>query len=171
VVIVPAEGVDIAIPPHGLKHWKSLHDSTSSGYCDEGGHNIMRLCILGTVIRSALNHPGSWHGASVSRELPARLSDEIKTPLDYYIIADSAFPHSGAMQGKIRVPLSTQQKLTATPTAISFSTALTGVRQSAEFGMNGIKSKFPRLAVPLGINAEYRLQVRQVITRLYKLKI
>ncbi len=131
----------------------------------------MRLCILGTVIRSALNHPGSWHGASVSRELPARLSDEIKTPLDYYIIADSAFPHSGAMQGKIRVPLSTQQKLTATPTAISFSTALTGVRQSAEFGMNGIKSKFPRLAVPLGINAEYRLQVRQVITRLYKLKI
>jgi hypothetical protein len=62
--------------------------------------NVLLFGVDGTIIYAAYNFPGSWHDAAVCQSLYQKL---INIPAA--ILADSAFPHSRAMAGKILCPL------------------------------------------------------------------
>jgi len=61
-----------------------------------------------------MNCPGSWHDSKVARPIYMKLRD--KTPEGYYLVADTAFPHSRHfLEGWIKAPLKAGQQLPTDP--------------------------------------------------------
>ncbi|KAI5812237.1 hypothetical protein BZA77DRAFT_297111 [Pyronema omphalodes] len=92
----------------------------------------------GTLIHATINAPGSWHDAAVSRDLFSKLLHQ--TPLDYWIIGDTAFPTSAEIKGRIQTPPKSSFKDYPTdPVELShflrFCEQLVSARQAAEWGM------------------------------------
>jgi hypothetical protein len=116
--------------------------------------NVFVFSSKGYIIYGAINRPGSWHDAQVSRKLIDKLS---KSNHDYNILADSAFPVSKRVQGKILVVLKEDAKerlgnslnrLEYTR-ALKIDRAIISQRQAAEWGMGTFQKTFGRLKLPL----------------------
>ncbi len=54
---------------------------------------------------------------------------------------------------------------------LKLSAAITSCRQAAEWGMRSVRSKMPRLAVPLAVNDRERKLILETAVKLYNLKI
>ena len=67
--------------------------------------NCLCFGVDGTIIWMKLNCPGSWNDAEMSRSFREKLLDPNKTLVDHGVLADSAFPVSGNMEGRIVTPL------------------------------------------------------------------
>ena len=79
-------------------------------------------------------------------------------PEDYFLIADTAFPHGTAsIEGKIRAPLKGGEHVPRDRAAwehlMSFNRQLLSYRQTAEWGMQTIQDSFGQLQVPLKIGS------------------
>jgi hypothetical protein len=71
----------------------------------------------GTIIAAQLNAPGSWHDSHVARPIYEKL--RTRTPEGFYLVADTAFPRGAKqIEGKIRAPIKTGQKIQGTATEI-----------------------------------------------------
>ncbi len=125
----------------------------------------------GKISWAAVNFPGSYHDASVAHGLIERLLNHNLTPEPYFVAADSAFPHSGPLASKIKTPLTKRTESEASRAAQQYSAALVSIRQCAEWGMRGLRSKFPRLQVPLTSNDAHRLEIIKTAVFLYNLKV
>jgi hypothetical protein len=113
--------------------------------------------LLRNVISTVLNAPGSWHDSRVARPIYEKLHTHV--PNGFYLVADTAFPRgANQIEGKIRAPIKTGQKIIGTIAEINekvaFDQELLSYRQSAEWGMCGLQGSFGRLRIPLEIGRQ-----------------
>lgn len=128
----------------------------------------------GTIIACNVNAPGSWHDSRVARPIYEKL--RIKTPKDFYLVTDTAFPRgTDQVSSHIRAPMKDGARLPDDPIlrdqAMQFDRQLLSFRQTAEWGMRTLQGSFGRLRVPLPINySDIRGDLLEVIARLFNLR-
>ena len=93
------------------------------------------LFQTGAIIAANLNAPGSWHDSRVAQPIYEKLRTQ--TPDEFYLVADTAFPRGAAhIDGRIRAPLKSDQRLRGTETQIAermaFNRQLLSFRKTAE---------------------------------------
>ena len=131
----------------------------------------------GAIIYYSINAPGSWHDSHVAQSLYTILRDPERTPARYFLVADSAFPHSGDMHNRIRTPpkanegppanASREQRLAYA----AHNRQLISCRQAAEWGMREIRASFGRLRIPLPIGDPLRRwRLLKLVGRLIQLR-
>ncbi|TFK78047.1 hypothetical protein K466DRAFT_607376 [Polyporus arcularius HHB13444] len=133
-----------------------VENATYNGWLH--GHYTSSVLVFsprGTIKKSVLNAPGSWHDAKVARPIYNLLRD--RTPAGYYLVADTAFPRgTNAIAGRIRAPVKGGQRLPADAdereAMLAFDRQLLSYRQTAEWGMRELRGGFGRLRIPLDIN-------------------
>ncbi|ETL37704.1 hypothetical protein L916_10651 [Phytophthora nicotianae] len=84
--------------------------SPTDAYLQNAHYNVLvtgTLCygVDGTLVWGRHNLPGSWNDGETSRQLQLRLADPLWTVEGCGVVADSAFPVSRALFGRIRTPL------------------------------------------------------------------
>ncbi|KAJ3012590.1 hypothetical protein NUW54_g1823 [Trametes sanguinea] len=153
-----------------------LENATYNGWLhDHFVSNILAFAPIGIIIWCALNAPGSWHDARVAQGLYTLL--ETRTPPNFYLVADSAFPHTArSIQGHIRTPRKANEPEPTEPRARrraqEVNRQLLTCRQSAEWGMREIQGSFGRLRIPLPIaDADLRFNLLEVIVRMHQLRV
>lgn len=133
------------------------------------------FCSEGELIYVTTNCPGSWHDSRIAESLYKRLFE--KTPTGYFLIADTAFPHSDArLRGKIKVPLKSGAQVSADPrereNVLEENRELVNARQAAEWGMRAIQGTFGRLRGKLPISrAAERRQILECCFRLHQVRV
>jgi len=166
------DGLKTPVQNHPDAMWEN---AMYNGWLHE--HYVSSVFVFspkGVIMMCTLNCPGSWHDSRVAREIYDTL--ETKTPEEYYLVADSAFPQGAAhIAGKIKVPLRQGQLLPSDPQAqdeqLAFDRQLLSYRQTAEWGMRGLQGSFPRLHLPLDANDhDGRLQFLENCSRLYNVR-
>ena len=100
------------------------------------------------IIFSTLCDTGSWHDAMVSLNLFEKVADDRIHPRPACLIADSAFPYSASMTGRIRCALRDKAldvELSRFPPGpqrleiAAMQNELKSIRQAAEWGNKGVK--------------------------------
>ncbi|KAJ8566614.1 hypothetical protein ON010_g6510 [Phytophthora cinnamomi] len=131
------------------------------------------LCFSadGLIVWAKHNRPGSWNDGDTSLDFRRKLSSpELNPDPRYGVVADSAFPCSADMTGKIMTPLKEGDANRLVPSvrsvAKALSSAITSIRQSAEWGMGSIEKVYHRLLVPLPYDKSKR---RQRLDNLFRL--
>lgn len=135
--------------------------------------NVFVFTPNGKICFAALNRPGSWHDAQVARELYNLLL--FHTPEGYNILADSAFPMTRELAGKIKAVYKqpaldnaeTPQELAR---MLAHNEAVTGQRQSAEWGMRSLQGAFGRLRNPLPDDNTRRAMILRVVTHMHNFR-
>jgi hypothetical protein len=93
----------------------------------------------------------------------------------YGVLSDSAFPVSGAMFGKIMTPMKDGELERAHPDArpalIQLSSAITTMRQSAEWGMGAVEKPYPRILEPLPFDQNIRGKRIKILFLLYNYRV
>ncbi|POM81384.1 Hypothetical protein PHPALM_652 [Phytophthora palmivora] len=121
------------------------------------------LCFSadGLIVWSKHNCPGSWNDADTSLQFREKLLDPMLNPDSRYgVVADSAFPCSDEMVGRIMTPLKEGDLRRLVPSVRAVaqrkSGAITSIRQAAEWGMGSVEKVYHRLVHPLPYNVEKR---------------
>ncbi|OWZ00822.1 hypothetical protein PHMEG_00027907, partial [Phytophthora megakarya] len=121
------------------------------------------LCFSadGLIVWANHNCPGSWNDGDMSLAFRRCLMDrELNSDQRFGVIADSAFPCSDEMTGRILTPLKEGNLNALIPTvrygAKAKSAAITSIRQSAEWGMGSVEKVYHRLLLPLPYNRDQR---------------
>jgi DDE superfamily endonuclease len=131
--------------------------------------------VDGTVVWCKLNCPGSWNDGEISREFQEKLMNPAKTMLGTGVIADSAFPACNDMFGRIITPMKEgdleRASLECRPGLVAMSSAITSIRQAAEWGVGSTSKCFRRLLMPLPYNPIIRGRRIENIYRLYNLRV
>ncbi|ETV83051.1 hypothetical protein H257_04794 [Aphanomyces astaci] len=90
------------------------------------------------------------------------------------VVADSAFPVSGGLIGKIRTPLK-DGDLERAPACrnglLLMSNAITALRQAAEWGMGAVEQVYRQLLLPLPYNPEQQQMRLHNIFKLYNFRV
>ncbi|EGZ04590.1 hypothetical protein PHYSODRAFT_536076 [Phytophthora sojae] len=136
------------------------------------------LCFSadGLIVWAKHNCPGSWNDGDTSLEFRRKLVSAELNPDDRYgVVADSAFPCSGDMIGRIMTPLKDGDASRLVPSvraaAKALSGAITSIRQSAEWGMGSIEKVYHRLLMPLPYDRSKRQQRLDNIFRLTNYRV
>ncbi|KAJ8575197.1 hypothetical protein ON010_g4016 [Phytophthora cinnamomi] len=108
----------------------------------------------GLIVWARHNCPGSWNDAENCVEFRENLMNPDLCPdMRYGVVADSAFPCSGHMTGRILTPLKEGDLGRLIPSvresAQILSAAITSIRQAAEWGMGSVEKVYKRLLLPL----------------------
>ena len=121
------------------------------------------------------NVVGSINDAEISRGLQAKLQRDEINKAGHGVLADTAFPVSAGLKGRImtpakegeieRAPRNQQYALTR------LSAAITAVRQAAEWGMGAVEKPFQRLKQPLSYNSATRARRLATIFHLYNFRV
>ncbi|ETP42142.1 hypothetical protein F442_10926 [Phytophthora nicotianae P10297] len=82
-----------------------LHSVLVTGTLCYGVDGTLCYGVDGTLVWGRHNLPGSWNDGETSRQLQLRLADPLWTVEGCGVVADSAFPVSRALFGRIRTPL------------------------------------------------------------------
>ncbi|KAJ8566612.1 hypothetical protein ON010_g6508 [Phytophthora cinnamomi] len=121
------------------------------------------LCFSadGLIVWSKHTYPGSWNDSDTSIEFREKLLDPLLNPDNRYgVIADSSFPCGNDMVGRIMTPLKEGDlgRLVPTVRAVAQlkSSAITFVRQTAEWGMGSVEKVYRRLLHSLRYDKEKR---------------
>ncbi|KAG2067340.1 hypothetical protein BDR04DRAFT_1129650 [Suillus decipiens] len=144
-----------------------IENATYNGWLSE--HFITE----GVVIAARINVPGSWHDSRLAPHIYTQL--QLHTPADYYIVADTAFPHGmSSIDGCVCAPLKHGQILHGSAAEMveqmAFNHKLLSYCQTAEWGMQAIQGAFGRLHLPLNItNKEAHSNLIKVCLRLHNL--
>lgn len=143
--------------------------------------NIFVYAPDGTIIWARVNMPGSWHDALRARTLLEAIADEPGFVHDgLCIVADTAFPRSADMQGRLVTPkkqsdvdrLKRHGALAAQLEELRTQhTQATTVRQAAEWGMRQLQSGFARLRVPLPLDMVERQRLISTCVFLHNLRV
>ena len=132
------------------------------------------MVLVGEIIGSRTNCPGSWHDSCVAEGIYDKLEHE--TPDGYCVVADTAFPTGhGRISGKIRVPLKAgedlPQDLTQRKQMLQLSRSILSYRQTAEWGMRELQGSFGWLRIPLPAeDMEKRADLIESCFRLHNLR-
>lgn len=116
-------------------------------------NNLILSDPRGCIIWCYTNVPGSRHDEYMAAKLAAVLKNAELTPPHTAVIADTAFPASSSLAGRIITPL-TDDDIETIPSNLvdvltTYSNAIKAVRQAAECESNTIKKSAPRLYSPL----------------------
>jgi len=109
----------------------------------------------GCIISADINYPGSRHDAWCSKRVLVAVMSPHLTPVPNFIIADSAFPHTGLHALKVMTTLTTPERErmerrhpagSATRKKLDqIARMVTSCRQSVEWGNRSLKAQFGRL--------------------------
>lgn len=137
--------------------------------------NCMCFGVDGRIIWMKLNCPGSWNDGEMSRAFRQKLVNPSFTLPGYGVVADSAFPVSGDMHGKIITPLKDGDLDRSSPELrlgiFALSNAITSIRQAAEWGVGAVQKVFRRLLLPLPYDDHVRANRLEIIHRLYNFRV
>lgn len=108
----------------------------------------------GPIVLAKHNNPGSWNYGDMNLAFHESLVDPQLYPgRRYGVVADSAFPCSGGMTGRILTSLMDGDlaKLlpSVRPVAKRLSHTITFVRQAAEWDMGSVEKVYYRVLLPL----------------------
>jgi hypothetical protein len=148
----------------------NLQNAYYNGWCSSHfTSNIFAFSPDGTIIHATINAPGSWHDSRVARGLFQQLAT--RTEDGYYLIADTVFPHQGAMKSKIVTPPKDGQYLQG-DISPEFFRELLSARQAAEWGMRSIQYGFARLKMPMPASeSSYRHDMLELCCRLHQVRV
>ncbi|KAJ3344741.1 hypothetical protein GGF32_008953 [Allomyces javanicus] len=129
----------------------------------------------GTIVWAKLNCPGSWNDGDTNREFQERLLNERYTLAGSGVVADSAFPVSGELNGRIRTPLKVGDldriEGRLYDQARTLEAAIVSLRQAAEWGMGAVGKVFRRLQERLHHDAARRNRRLTTIYMLYNYRV
>lgn len=131
---------------------------------------VLCFSVDGLIIWAKHNCVGSWNDGDMSRELQEKLLCADLCEEDHGIVADTAFPVSKGLRGKIISPLKENELERAHPLAqaalLSLSNSITSLRQACEWGVGSIEKVWRQLLRPLPYNPGLR---RIRLTNLFRL--
>jgi hypothetical protein len=138
--------------------------------------NVLVFAPDGCIIWACYNYPGSWHDAHLARPLYERLLDPSRTPPNLALVADTAFPRSGALQTKIITPpkVAEQEQVDAAVLQSGHASspeAIVRARQAVEWGMHSLQSVFARLGIPLPYDPPYTQSLLKLVLHLFNLRV
>ena len=129
----------------------------------------------GVIIWAKLNYFGSWNDGEMSRVFREKLSDSTRNVDGHGVLSDSAFPVSREMFGRIITPLKDgdleRAHRDARPSLIRLSSAITSMRQSAEWGMGAVSKVYRILLVKLSYDKKRRGRLLTVTHKLYNYRV
>ncbi|EGZ10212.1 hypothetical protein PHYSODRAFT_522767 [Phytophthora sojae] len=107
----------------------------------------------GTLVWAKHNYPGSWNDGEISFALQEKLADPDMTVQGTGVAADTAFPVSKGMRGRIITPIK-DGDLERAPAkcrlgVLAMSNAITSLRQAAEWGMGSAPQCYRQQQLPL----------------------
>ncbi|PCH44177.1 hypothetical protein WOLCODRAFT_133109 [Wolfiporia cocos MD-104 SS10] len=168
-----ADGLNLAVQ---VSVDEDIQNATYNGWLHSHFvSNIIAWAPLGEIIHFTINAPGSWHDARIARSLYEDLQEN--TPPGYYLVCDTAFPHTAASIGnRIKTPLKSNSRLPTNHAErqqlLRLNRELVSFRQAAEWGMRSLQGSFGRLRLPLPIsNAALRLKLLEVVGRLHQVRV
>jgi hypothetical protein len=131
--------------------------------------------VDGTVIWGRHNFVGSWNDAEMSREFQEKNIDNNINLLGHGVLSDSAFPVKNDLMGRIMTPLKEGDLERASPGTrfilTKLSTAITSMRQSAEWGMGAVEKVYRKLLLPLPFDTYTRYLRLKTIYMLYNFRV
>ena len=131
--------------------------------------------VDGVIIWAKLNFFGSWNDSEISRSFREKLSCPIKNVDGHGVLSDSAFPVGREMFGRIMTPLKSgdieRAHRGARPSLIRLSSAITSMRQSAEWGMGAVSKVYRILLKRLSYDKERRGRLLTVTHKLYNFRV
>ena len=133
--------------------------------------SVLQACFSadGVIIWANLNYFGSWNDGEMSRVFGEKLSDPTRNVDGHGVLSDSAFPVSREMFGRIITPLKNgdleKAHKDARPSLIRPSSAITSMRQSAEWGMGAVSIVYRILLVKLSYDKKRRSKLLTVTHR------
>lgn len=131
--------------------------------------------VDGRIIWMKLNCPGSWNDGEMSRSFREKLMNPLKTLDDYGVVADSAFPVAGPMLRRIVTPLKEGDLDRCDPSLraeiTAKSSAITSIRQAAEWGVGSVEKCFRRILLSLPFDDEVRRVRLENIHRLHNFRV
>jgi hypothetical protein len=153
----------------------------NSRVCDTGWlHSVFATGVLlfgvdGTILWCRHNCPGSWNDGDVSFKLQEKLQDPRAVFEGGRVCADSAFPVSSGLQGKLITPLK-DGDLERWPASCRLgltimSNAITSLRQCAEWGMGAVDKVYRILQLRLPVDEVIRARRLENIFRLYNFRV
>lgn len=129
----------------------------------------------GVIIWAKLNYFGSWNDGEMSRVFREKLSDPTRNVGGHGVLSDSAFPVSREMFGRIITPLKDgdleRAHRDARPSLIRLSSAITSMRQSAEWGMGAVSKVYRILLAKLSYDKKRRGRLLTVTHKLYNYRV
>lgn len=129
----------------------------------------------GVIIWAKLNYFGSWNDGEMSRVFREKLSDPTRNVDGHGVLSDSAFPVSREMFGRIITPLKDgdleRAHRDARPSLIRLSSAITSMRQSAEWGMGAVSKVYRILLAKLSYDKKRRGRLLTVTHKLYNYRV
>lgn len=135
------------------------------------------LCfgVDGTIVWGRHNYYGSWNDGEMSRRFQEKLCREDINLPHHGVLSDSAFPVKGALMGRIMTPLKSGDLERAPreirPQLVSISSAITSMRQSAEWGMGAVCKVYRLLNMPLQFDQRRRHLRLMTIHHLYNYRV
>lgn len=132
------------------------------------------IFLVGEIIASRINCPGSWHNSHIAEGIYGKLEHE--TPNGFCLVADLAFPQGhDRIAGRILIPLKAGQPLPLDDEqrehTLQLSRSILSYRQTAEWGMRELQGSFGRLRIPLAAdNLDQRVDLIETCFRLHNLR-
>ena len=141
-------------------------------------HSVLVTGVLcfgvdGCLIWGKHNCVGSWNDGDMSRDLQEKLLYDVDD--GWGIIADTAFPVSKQLVGKIISPLKEGELERAHPHAqralLRLSAEITSCRQACEWGVGSVEKVWRQLLLPLPYNQNVRHKRLNNIHRLWNFRV
>jgi hypothetical protein len=136
---------------------------------------VLVFATDGTIVWARYNFPGSWHDSRLARPLYDRLLDPVRTPVEYALVADTAFPRKDPrLRGKIITPLKVGDVYNANESIAAqdaYNSEVLRARQGVEWGMHSLQSAFARLSLPLPYDPPYTACLLRLIYHLFNLRV
>lgn len=133
------------------------------------------FAVSGLIIWSKINYYGSWNDSEMSRGLQNKLVDEDIMEPRHGILTDSAFPVSGDLFQRIMTPCKEGDIERSHPQArlalMKLSSAITSMRQSAEWGMGAVSKVYRILNRKLMWDSSRRGRLLYVLHKLYNYRV
>jgi hypothetical protein len=118
---------------------------------------VFAFSPTGKIFFACINHPGSWHDATVSLAL-ARTVIERLDP--FALCVDQGFPRSGELFGRFVGPYSKSSMKKIAPNLraplVHQTNVYTSLRQASEWGMRALQGTFTRLTTRLTSDSRKR---------------
>ena len=131
--------------------------------------------VDGTIVWFRHNCPGSWNDGETSKQFQSRLCRDDLNLEGHGVLSDSAFPVSGDLFGKIVTPLKDgdleRSEVGTRAMLAALSSAITSMRQAAEWGMGAVEKPYRRLLEKLPFDQKKRGRRMRNMFRLYNFRV
>ena len=131
--------------------------------------------VDGTIVWFRHNCPGSWNDGETSKQFQNKLCRDDLNLEGHGVLSDSAFPVSGDLFGKIVTPLKDgdleRSEVGTRAMLAALSSAITSMRQAAEWGMGAVEKPYRRLLEKLPFDQKKRGRRIRNMFRLYNFRV